>query len=111
MWCRELDPQNVMSQQQLAEVGMLVPQLPNCTLMRFAFGCKLERKIPYPAIPEVVCASVKDQQEFAQGQNCGRIHKVIRLCVRKEGIFLQNTEFFTLISAKQLSSNVGKSEL
>lgn len=107
MWCRELDPQNVISQQQLAGMGMLVPQLPNCILMRFAFECKLERKIPFPVIPKAVCAFIKAQQELSYG----RIHKVLRLSVCKGGIFLQNTKFFTLLSAKQFSSNFGKNEL
>lgn len=45
-------------------MGIFVPQLPNCILRRFAFGCKLERKIPFPVIPQAVCAFVKAQQEF-----------------------------------------------
>lgn len=43
-------------------------------------------------------------RKFGQGQNCCRIHKVIRLYVFTEGIFLQNNEFFTVISAKKCSS-------
>lgn len=30
----------------------------------FAFGCKLAGKIPFPVIPEAVCAFIKAQQEF-----------------------------------------------
>lgn len=42
-------------------------------------------------------------RKFVQGQNYCRIHKVIRLYICREGIFLQNSKILIVISAKKHS--------